>query len=374
MVGAKLSRNGRPNSYWRDQCHAMKFEDAFYHFKHFFHEKTGVEWDRRLEPLPPKLKSYSFISQNATIIEDAVKFKYTRPEPGRPVGLLPLGYILPEDRLVKASEENSSESGSGSGSGSGSDGDDEFGKASGSGTNTDTSGFGCDSDSEAESEFEEDGRHAIPRPQATNCSSARPGSRLNTKSFSSNERAVSKQASNPNSFRNERSLSNQTSASGSNGAGPSTRQPSSAPTHASKVITIDSSSSPSSESEGHTNTSTNTQDNCSKRVTITINSSSSSASESENHGPTSTDNNLNQRSEQNHGPSSSRTPNNLNLNLQSKGSQEDTAIVIDSSPSSSENDNENEAAMEDVGNIAENESPRPASPGSEDVWGRERNL
>ncbi|CAL3963352.1 unnamed protein product [Diplocarpon coronariae] len=91
MFGAKLSRSHRPLSYYRQDCHPMDFITAFTCFKKFFKEKSAVEWDMRLE----RLKS----SLDAPGHGEKLFFKYSPPIRGRPVGLLPLGYVRPEDRM-----------------------------------------------------------------------------------------------------------------------------------------------------------------------------------------------------------------------------------------------------------------------------------
>lgn len=99
-------------------------------FKHFFYDKTRIAWDARLEG-----------------IKIANAFVYTPPVVGRPVGLLPFGYVRPEQRPVVISESET-ESGSGSGSGSGND----------SSTTTSTSGSDnvYDTDSEVDDSSSED--------------------------------------------------------------------------------------------------------------------------------------------------------------------------------------------------------------------------
>jgi len=62
----------------------MPFDQAFHHFKYFFHDKTGIEWDQRLEGI--KMPDHCFV--------------YTPPALGRPVGAVPKGYVRPELREV----------------------------------------------------------------------------------------------------------------------------------------------------------------------------------------------------------------------------------------------------------------------------------
>lgn len=81
MTGAKLSRQYRPTSYYRDVCRPKTFPEAFTDFKHFFHDKTQIQWDERLEGIK---KDGAFV--------------YTPPILGRPVGDVPVGYVRPEYR------------------------------------------------------------------------------------------------------------------------------------------------------------------------------------------------------------------------------------------------------------------------------------
>lgn len=67
----KPAKSHRPISYFREYCIPKDFWSAFADFRHFFHDKTGVEWDQRLEK------------------EVKGKFQYVRPREGRPVGWLP---------------------------------------------------------------------------------------------------------------------------------------------------------------------------------------------------------------------------------------------------------------------------------------------
>ncbi|RDW68403.1 hypothetical protein BP5796_09060 [Coleophoma crateriformis] len=99
MCGAMLSRPHRPNIYYREDCHPKYFHEAFADFKKFFERKTGVAWDDRLE--------------GKKAGDD--KFVWTPPPLGRPVGLLPEGYIRPRYReenrsaTKSSAEENSDE-------------------------------------------------------------------------------------------------------------------------------------------------------------------------------------------------------------------------------------------------------------------------
>ncbi|CAG8982103.1 hypothetical protein HYALB_00003195 [Hymenoscyphus albidus] len=70
---SKATKTHRPTSYFREYCAPKEFHHAFADFKHFFHEKTGLEWDDRLE--------------------DGLKgrFRYVLPTEGRPLGVLPPG-------------------------------------------------------------------------------------------------------------------------------------------------------------------------------------------------------------------------------------------------------------------------------------------
>jgi hypothetical protein len=74
----------------------MVFSQAFHCFKVFFHKKTGIEWDQRLEGI--KMPEDDFV--------------YTPPALGRPVGNIPTGYVRPELRedQKERGEERSGES------------------------------------------------------------------------------------------------------------------------------------------------------------------------------------------------------------------------------------------------------------------------
>jgi hypothetical protein len=93
MAGAKLTSPGRPASYWRTECHAKIFRDAYYDFMAFFKKITGIDWDNRLDNIP----------------YDPNKFKYMPPVLGRPVGSLPheKRHLLEERNAAaeKAAEE-----------------------------------------------------------------------------------------------------------------------------------------------------------------------------------------------------------------------------------------------------------------------------
>ncbi|PQE33960.1 brct domain-containing protein [Rutstroemia sp. NJR-2017a WRK4] len=75
MAAAKLSIPHMKNSYWKTECYPKIFAEAFVDFKIIFKQKTGVEWDDRLEPLP-KGHGEQF-------------FRFQRPRLGWPVGALP---------------------------------------------------------------------------------------------------------------------------------------------------------------------------------------------------------------------------------------------------------------------------------------------
>lgn len=91
MFGAKFFRSRRPASYWRQDCRPMAFHTAFTCFKKFFKNKTGIDWDQRLER----------INANANAKpSDKIFFTYSPPINGRPVGQLPMGYVRPDDRPV----------------------------------------------------------------------------------------------------------------------------------------------------------------------------------------------------------------------------------------------------------------------------------
>lgn len=93
MCGAKLSRQYRPTSFYRDVCRPKTFPEAFHDFKHFFQDKTQISWDDRLEG----------IRKNGT-------FVYTPPVLGRPVGDVKSGYIRPEWRYKEAEVEYDTDS------------------------------------------------------------------------------------------------------------------------------------------------------------------------------------------------------------------------------------------------------------------------
>ncbi|TVY36751.1 hypothetical protein LSUB1_G004371 [Lachnellula subtilissima] len=82
MCGAKLSSPGRPITLYKDKCRPMTFYEAFGIFRKFFHDKTGVEWDMRLEETK----------------NDEGFFVYAPPVLGRPIGFVSQGYIRPELR------------------------------------------------------------------------------------------------------------------------------------------------------------------------------------------------------------------------------------------------------------------------------------
>jgi hypothetical protein len=96
MCGAKFTRRGIPTNFWREECHPMHFAEAFRHFQKFFHDRTGINWDDRLEGIK---------------LEDPIYFRYTPPNLGRAVGVLPYGYIRPELRIqdlgIKDAEQDS---------------------------------------------------------------------------------------------------------------------------------------------------------------------------------------------------------------------------------------------------------------------------
>jgi hypothetical protein len=66
----------------------MSFSQAIFHFKDFFHKKTGILWDQRLEGI--KMGEDYFV--------------YTPPMLGRPVGWVCEGYVRPELRIRKHPE------------------------------------------------------------------------------------------------------------------------------------------------------------------------------------------------------------------------------------------------------------------------------
>ena len=80
MSGAKYSRGpGHKVTFWRDECRAKVFKDAFADFKKFFHEKTAWHWDKRCDGLP----------------YDPTNFRYELPPFSRPIGALPHGKKAP---------------------------------------------------------------------------------------------------------------------------------------------------------------------------------------------------------------------------------------------------------------------------------------
>ncbi|KAE8452538.1 hypothetical protein EG329_000441 [Mollisiaceae sp. DMI_Dod_QoI] len=154
MFGAKLSRTHRPTSYYREECHAMEFRDAFKHFQKWFKVKTGVDWDLRLEM---KLRARDEV-QDLSNREVARKFNWTPPVLGRPVGQLPWGYVRPEEREDTATSSSGDDS-KGSKSSSSSNESTNGEEGSGSGSNEDVV-YDTDSDvdSDEEEEEEEDGK------------------------------------------------------------------------------------------------------------------------------------------------------------------------------------------------------------------------
>ncbi|KAK0110713.1 hypothetical protein ONS96_002312 [Cadophora gregata f. sp. sojae] len=99
MFGAKYSRSHRPLTFYRQDCHPMDFHTAFTCFKKFFKERSGIDWDDRLERIIPKK------IENGKVVEHNF-FKYLPPPQGRPTGLLPYGYVRPEDRVVEVVEDD----------------------------------------------------------------------------------------------------------------------------------------------------------------------------------------------------------------------------------------------------------------------------
>jgi hypothetical protein len=73
----------------------MLFSQAFDIFRAFFQEKTGVPWDMRLE-------------KRSKVSEEL--FTYTPPILGRPIGIVPWGYIRPELREPEESDSPKSAS------------------------------------------------------------------------------------------------------------------------------------------------------------------------------------------------------------------------------------------------------------------------
>ncbi|KAG9228802.1 hypothetical protein BJ875DRAFT_388665 [Amylocarpus encephaloides] len=84
MFGAKYtSSKHRHTSYHRESSSPRLFHEAFDDFKVFFKDKTGLEWDHRLE------------EQGNT-----EKFIYRPPAAGKAVGQLPYGYVRPAPKVV----------------------------------------------------------------------------------------------------------------------------------------------------------------------------------------------------------------------------------------------------------------------------------
>jgi hypothetical protein len=127
----------------------MEYKTAFKHFQKFFKEKTKVEWDLRCEIKQiHKLEKEKEKEEAARVKKGLLEgekvrpFVWTPPPLGRPVGLLPWGYVRPEERIPDTSSEDSS-----SGSGTESDG------TSSSGSGDDVV---YDTNSEVESSDEEE--------------------------------------------------------------------------------------------------------------------------------------------------------------------------------------------------------------------------
>jgi hypothetical protein len=132
----------------------MEFSDAFKHFQHFFKDKTGIDWDMRLEK-PARNNSTTIVKgkDGKGQVKVERRFTWTPPVRGRPVGQLPLGYVRPEERedVIKKHERDS-------GSGSGSDsGEDTSGSGSGeeSSSSDDSGGSGKSGSDSENSEGEE---------------------------------------------------------------------------------------------------------------------------------------------------------------------------------------------------------------------------
>lgn len=80
--GAKYNRGREKASFYREGCVIETyFDKAFLEFRNFFKNKTGIEWDQRCDGI---------------IDDDATKFRYTLPEDGKPLGVLPPGYMRPK--------------------------------------------------------------------------------------------------------------------------------------------------------------------------------------------------------------------------------------------------------------------------------------
>ncbi|KAH7409167.1 hypothetical protein BKA64DRAFT_773789 [Cadophora sp. MPI-SDFR-AT-0126] len=148
MFGAKYSRSHRPLTFWRQDCRPMDFHTAFTCFKKFFKERSGIDWDDRLERIIPKK------IENNKVVEHNF-FKYLPPPQGRATGLLPCGYVRPEDRVVEVADsegegDREAEVGYDTDSEVGDDGDDasdEMSDEDNGGKGSDTSASDCGSTS-----------------------------------------------------------------------------------------------------------------------------------------------------------------------------------------------------------------------------------
>lgn len=83
MVGAKYNRPGAATTYIKEYMIPSAFDVAFRQFRKFFRIKTGVEWDCRLDGVGGG--------------EEA--FVYVPPTKEQPRGVMPMGWVEPEERV-----------------------------------------------------------------------------------------------------------------------------------------------------------------------------------------------------------------------------------------------------------------------------------
>ncbi|RFU34659.1 hypothetical protein B7463_g1732, partial [Scytalidium lignicola] len=83
MTGAKFNKGYTPTVFYRDiMCRPKTLQDALQDFKKLFKNKTGVPWEQRLEKREGRKET---------------EFVFEVPKLGRPVGELPVEYIMPEE-------------------------------------------------------------------------------------------------------------------------------------------------------------------------------------------------------------------------------------------------------------------------------------
>lgn len=97
--GARLNDGKKKAAFHRDGCLIqMHFDKAFEGFRDFYRKKTGVNWDERCDGI---------------VIDDETKFRYSPPDDGKPVGMLPPGWMkakeVDEDEESDESSESSDE-------------------------------------------------------------------------------------------------------------------------------------------------------------------------------------------------------------------------------------------------------------------------